>query len=155
MSEAFYRDVCDATLKPVLNALVAAKSMGVLVEVTNLLIPGLNDTDDEIAALCRWVAENLGRETPLHFSRFFPQYRMRHLPPTPADTLKRARDIALAAGLKNIYVGNILVPGAGDTVCPSCRKTLAVRRTGYKILGNAIVEGRCPRCGAEIYGIWK
>jgi len=154
MSESFYRDVCGATLKPVLNCLVGAKSMGVLVEITNLLIPGLNDSDDQIDSLCRWVMENLGWETPLHFSRFFPQYRMRHLPPTPERTLTRARDIALAAGLKHIYVGNMLVPGAGDTLCPSCHKAV-IRRTGYKVITNTITDGRCPDCETEVYGIWN
>lgn len=154
MSEQFYREVCGGTLKPVLNCLVGARSMGVLVEVTNLLIPGLNDSDEEIASLCRWIKENMGWETPLHFSRFFPQYRMRHLPPTPERTLARAKDIALAEGLKHIYVGNILIPGAGDTLCSSCRKTL-VRRTGYKVLANAMVDGRCPHCETEVYGIWQ
>lgn len=154
MSDRFYREICSATLKPVLNCLVTAKSMGVLVEVTNLLIPELNDSDGEIASLCRWVKDNMGWETPLHFSRFFPQYRMRHLPPTPERTLKRARDIALAEGLKYIYVGNILIPGADDTPCPSCRKVV-IRRVGYEIIANVLTDGRCPECGTEVYGIWN
>jgi pyruvate formate lyase activating enzyme len=154
MSEAFYRDVCDATLKPVLHCLATAKSMAVLVEVTNLLIPTLNDADRDIQSLCRWVKENMGWETPLHFSRFFPQYRMRHLPPTPADTLLRARDIARAEGLKHVYVGNVLVAGGGDTCCASCGKTL-IRRSGYTILDNSLRDGRCPDCGTEVYGVWQ
>jgi len=154
MSEAFYRDVCGGTLKPVLNCLVGAKSMGVLVEVTSLLIPGMNDSDEELTSLCRWVRENMGWETPLHFSRFFPSYRMRHLPPTPERTLKRARDIALAAGLKYVYVGNIMVPGAGDTLCPSCGKAV-VSRAGYSILKNTVSGGYCPDCGEEVYGVWN
>jgi pyruvate formate lyase activating enzyme len=154
MSDKFYREICDATLKPVLNTLVVCKSMGVLVEVTNLVMPGLNDKDREIEALCRWIAANLGKETPLHFSRFFPQYRMRHLPPTPAATLRRAREIAVAAGLHHVYVGNIMVDDSSNTYCPSCSKKL-VSRIGYHVEENHITEGRCPDCQTEIYGIWK
>lgn len=153
-SDKFYREICDGTLKPVLNSLVTAKSMGVLVEVTNLLIPTLNDKDKDIESLCRWVKENMGRETPLHFSRFSPQYRMRHLPPTPAATLRRARDIARAAGLYFVYVGNIMMEDAANTYCPTCHKLL-VRRRRFKVVENHIVDGKCPKCHTEIYGIWK
>jgi pyruvate formate lyase activating enzyme len=154
ITEEIYREVCGATLKPVLNTLVAAKSMGVAVEVSNLLIPTLNDSDDAIGALCRWVKENMGWETPFHFLGFYPQYRMQHLPPTSAETLGRARDIALAAGLKYVYVGNVLLDGAGDTLCPSCRRLL-MRRVGHQLVQNRVADGRCPDCGAEVYGLWK
>ena len=154
MSEAFYRDVCGATLKPVLSCLVGAKSLGVLVEVTHLLIPTLNDADEDVRALCRWLKENMGRETPLHILRFFPQHRMQHLPPTPATTLRRARDIAREAGLDFVYVGNILEEDAANTFCPSCR-ALLVERRGYTVLRNDVTEGRCPKCRTEIYGLWK
>lgn len=154
ISDRFYIDVCGGTLRPVLDTLATAKSMGVLVEVTNLLIPTLNDGDDDIRGLCRWIKENLGWETPLHFSRFFPHYQMRHLPPTPAETLNRAKEIALATGLKHIYVGNILMKGAADTSCPSC-DTSVVRRVGYRILDNRLVNGKCPQCKTEVYGKWN
>lgn len=153
-SDAFYRDVCGASLAPVLHALVTTKAMGVIVEVTNLLIPTLNDDDLAIRNLCRWIAENMGRETPLHFSRFEPQYRLRHLPPTPAETLSRARDIALAEGLHYVYVGNLLLADAGTTRCPRCAREL-VRRTGYVVELNRIENGRCPGCHQEIYGLWN
>ena len=154
MSDRFYIDVCGATLKPVLNTLVTAKSLGVLVEVTNLLIPELNDADGDIEALCRWVAENLGRETPLHFSRFHPQHRMRHVPPTPAATLGRARQIAHAAGMHYVYIGNILVKDAGDTRCPSC-DAVVLRRRGYTVVLDNLVAGRCRNCNTEVYGVWE
>lgn len=155
MTEAFYRDVCGATLKPVLNTLVGAKSMGVWVEVTNLLIPTLNDADADMQALCRWVRENLGAETPLHISRFYPQYRMQHLPPTPAESLVRARDIGIAAGLKHVYIGNVLVAGGSDTRCAACGATL-VRRVGYRVEENRLTgRGVCPDCGAEVDGVWQ
>jgi len=153
LSDRFYRDVCDATLQPVLNTLVITKSMGVEVEVTNLVIPTLNDRDEDLRALCRWVAENLGKETPLHFSRFHPHYRMRHLPPTPESTLARAREIAQAEGLHFVYVGNLTMKDASNTFCPNCRAVL-VRRVGYKILENHLANGACEFCGTRIYGIW-
>ncbi len=152
-SEEFYRDICGATLQPVLNALVLAKSLGVLVEVTNLVIPTLNDAEGQVRPLCRWIARNMGRETPLHFSRFYPHYRLKNLPPTPAATLDRAREIAIEEGLQFVYIGNILRPDGETTFCPGCKKTL-VERKGYQVLQNRIRSGRCPDCGTKIYGIW-
>ena len=154
MSDRFYREICEGTLAPVLNYLVAAKSLGVHVEVSNLVIPTLNDSDEDLASLCRWVRENLGRETPLHFLGFFPQHRMRNLPPTPAATLARAREIATAAGLDYVYVGNVLLPDASNTHCPSCHR-LVIRRTGHALLENNLADGACPACKQRIYGIWK
>lgn len=153
-SDAFYRDVCGATLQPVLNALVTMKAEGVLVEVTNLVIPTLNDGDAQIRDLCRWVAANLGRETPLHFSRFFPRYKLERLPPTPETTLDRAREIARAEGLHHVYIGNILRPDGGNTFCHSCGKLLIERRR-YVVTANRIADGRCPACETEVYGTWR
>jgi len=153
-SERFYRDICKATLRPVLNTLVLAKSLGVEVEVTNLVIPTLNDRDEDFKRLCRWIAKNMGRETPLHFSRFYPHFQMRNLPPTPADTLERARQIAKAEGLYFVYVGNLTMEHGGDTFCPGCGKLL-VQRFGYWVAENNIENGRCPNCGTEIYGVWQ
>lgn len=154
MSESFYRDICGATLRPVLDAAVTAKSMGVWIEPTNLVIPTLNDSDDDFRKMAKWIVENLGRETPLHLSRFFPNYQMRNLPPTPAETLSRARDIATAEGLYHVYIGNISLPGAEDTYCPSCKKLLVERR-GYEVLQNNITGNKCPACNTEIPGIWQ
>jgi pyruvate formate lyase activating enzyme len=153
-SDSFYRDICRATLKPVLNTLVVAKSLGVEVEVTNLVIPTLNDSDQMLGDLCRWLVQNLGRETPLHFSRFFPQFQMKNLPPTPAQTLDRAKEIAESEGLHHVYIGNITRPGAEDTFCPGCRKRL-IHRHGFYVLENRIERGRCPDCRTEVYGIWE
>ncbi len=153
-SDKFYRDICGATLQPVLDTLVLAKSMGVLVEVTNLVIPTLNDGDEHLKPLCRWIARNLGRETPLHFSRFSPRHRMKNLPPTPGATLDRAREIALAEGLHHVYIGNILRPDASNTRCRSCGKLLVERR-GYTVLKNDVTDGRCPGCKTEVYGTWS
>jgi pyruvate formate lyase activating enzyme len=153
-SEEFYRDVCGATLRPVLDALVLAKSMGVLMEVTNLVIPTLNDKDEDFRPLCRWIVRNLGRETPLHFSGFHPKYRMKNLPPTPAAALDRAREIALEEGLHFVYIGNLLRPDGETTFCPGCRKPLVERR-GYEVLRNRLRSGHCPDCGTNVYGIWE
>ena len=154
ISDAFYRDVCSATLKPIQNALVVAKSMGVLVEVTNLVIPTLNDKPEEFRELSQWVRANLGAETPLHFSGFAPMYQMRHLPPTSLQTLEMARDIAISEGLENVYIGNRKTEKGENTYCPECRKLL-VQRVGYTVQQNRLQDGKCPDCGREIYGVWK
>jgi pyruvate formate lyase activating enzyme len=154
MSDAFYRDVCGATLKPVLDALVTSKSRGVWIEVTNLLIPTLNDSDNDITKLARWVAANMGRETPIHFSRFHPEYKMRNLPATPTNTLERARSIAQAEGLDHVYIGNILSEDGENTRCPKCGKLLIERRR-FSIVRNDLKSGACPTCGTPIPGFWE
>ena len=154
ISDDFYRDVCSATLKPVQNALIIAKASGIMVEVTNLIIPTLNDKPEQIGELCRWIKANLGGETPLHFSRFFPRYQMRNLPPTSAKALGAAREIAISEGLNHVYIGNVLSEAGQSTYCPSCKQVL-IKRSGYTILQNRLRDGRCPNCGHEIYGVWK
>jgi len=154
LSDSFYRDICDATLQPVLDALVVAKESGVLVEITNLLIPTLNDSDTQVQQLVRWIRQNMGAETPLHFSRFFPQHRLRNLPPTPPATLERASQIAEAEGLKHVYIGNLLSERGENTYCPACGKLL-IKRKGYSILENTLKHGRCDACNREITGVWQ
>jgi pyruvate formate lyase activating enzyme len=153
-SDEFYRTVCDATLQPVLDTLVLSKSLGVEVEVTNLVIPTLNDRDEDFTPLCRWVKENLGADTPLHFSRFFPLYQMRHLPQTPEKTLIRARELARAEGLHHVYVGNLQTDEGETTYCPGCGAKL-IERSRYVIMSNRLRDGRCPDCGREISGVWN
>lgn len=153
LSNKFYQDICGATLQPVLDSLVTARSLGLHIEVINLLIPTLNDSDKEITALCLWIVENLGREIPLHFSRFFPNYQMKNLPPTPAAALIRAHKIAKSAGLYYVYLGNILMPDGENTFCPECGDLL-VERQAFEVLKNSIENGRCPRCNFQIYGVW-
>jgi len=154
MSDSFYREICRGTLAPVLNTLVASKSLGVHVEVTNLVIPTLNDSDQMLRDMCRWMVQNLGRETPLHFSRFFPQYQMKNLPPTPDETLDRAKQIAQGEGLHHVYIGNVTRAGTEDTFCAGCGNRLVERR-GFQVLENRIQSGRCPDCRSEVYGIWQ
>jgi pyruvate formate lyase activating enzyme len=153
-SEDFYRDICDAQLKPVLNALIVMKECGVFLEITNLLIPTLNDSEDETRRLCDWIASNLGIETPIHFSRFFPQHQLKDLPPTPIETILNARSIALEAGLQFVYVGNMTDRAGESTFCPSCKIQL-IDRSGYQLNANRIKNGRCPECTLKIPGIWK
>lgn len=154
LSDSFYRDVCGGSLKPVLESLVLAKSMGVHVEVTNLVIPTLNDSEKDLKNLSSWIFANLGAETPLHFSRFYPQYRMQHLPPTSSETLLRARATAYEAGLHYVYLGNLPYTEGENTYCPGCKKIL-ISRGGYQILLNNVEDGRCASCKKEIYGVWK
>jgi len=152
--EEFYRDICSATLKPVQDAMIAAKACGVWVEVSNLVIPTLNDKPEELRELCKWIKTNLGAETPLHFLGFFPRYKMQHLPPTSAETLDLARQIALSEGFYYVYIGNVLSKEGQNTYCPGCRKLL-IERSGYTILQNHIKDGHCPDCRGQIHGVWK
>ena len=153
LSDKFYREICGAELQPVLDALVLAKEMGVMLEVTNLVIPGLNDSDADIQRLARWIKENLGEETPMHFSRFFPQYRMLERDPTPKDTLRRAKQIAESEGLKYVYIGNLSSETGENTYCSGCGELL-IQRKRYVVLKNNIKDGKCPQCDRDIYGTW-
>ena len=154
MTNDFYREVCSATLQPVLDALVAAKADGVMVEVTNLVIPTLNDKPAQIRELARWVRMNMGAETPVHFSGFTPRYKMRHLPPTSLKTLTAAREIAMEEGLFYVYIGNIHSNTGENTYCPDCGE-LVIERKGYLVRRNDLKDGRCQKCGKEIYGVWQ
>jgi pyruvate formate lyase activating enzyme len=153
-SDAFYKDVCEASLKPVLDGMVIMKEKGVWLEITNLIVPTFNDDLDMIRRMCKWIVAYLGPETPLHFSRFFPMYKIRNLPPTPAETLLRARQEALEIGLQYVYVGNMMGTDAESTFCPS-DGTLLIRRLGFSVLENHLRNGACPTCGHKIAGIWS
>jgi pyruvate formate lyase activating enzyme len=154
-SDAFYREVCDGTLEPVLRTVTQLKAAGVHVEVTNLVIPTLNDSDAMLDALCVWMLEHAGPEMPLHFSRFFPQFRMTHLPPTPVATLLRARERARLAGLKHVYVGNAEATDGETTFCAGCGERLVERRR-YVVTENRLTKGgACPACGRPAYGVWS
>ena len=154
ISDDFYRRICSATLKPVQNALVLAKASGALVEVTNLVIPTLNDGPEQIRDLARWIRVNLGVETPLHFSGFYPRYKMRKLPPTSLKRLETARRIAISEGLDYVYIGNVASAEGQNTYCPGCSKLL-IERSGFTVLQNRLNEGGCPDCQREIHGVWK
>jgi pyruvate formate lyase activating enzyme len=154
ITEEFYRNICSATLKPIQDNLVQTKASGAELEVSNLIIPTLNDKPEEIRQLVQWVRMNLGSDTPLHFLGFVPRYKMRHLPPTSAETLDTARQIALAEGMQYVYIGNIMSPVGQNTYCPGCNKLL-IKRSGYTLLSSRVKNGCCPDCGKALYGVWK
>lgn len=152
-SNNFYQEVCSAELQPILDSLKIYKEEGVWLEITNLIIPTLNDDPEIIKRMCVWIKDNLGEDVPLHFSRFHPAYKIKNLPPTPIKTLEQAYQIAKEVGLKFVYIGNIPGHPAENTYCPKCEKMLIDRR-GYTILQNNIKEGRCKFCGEVIPGVW-
>ena len=152
-SNKLYQEITGAELAPVLNAITLAKEMGVWVEITNLIIPTINDDPVMIRRLCRWLYKNTGRETPLHFSRFAPRYKLKNLPPTPVETLFQARDIAMEVGLDYVYVGNIYSPLGENTHCPNCKKML-IKRIGFQVLEKHINRSRCKFCRTLIPGVF-
>ncbi len=153
-SEKFYREVVRGELKPVLKALEVIRSSGTWLEIVVLLIPGLNDSEEEVGALVRWVKGNLGTDVPLHFTRFHPTYRLTNLPPTPLPTLERAWQLAKAEGLAFPYLGNVPGHAGESTACPGCGARL-VHRAGFQVLESKITAGRCPACRRVIPGVWS
>ncbi len=153
-SEDYYREMSNAWLSPVLRTLETLKKNGVWVEVVNLVVPTKNDSDTMIRNMAKWIRDHLGPETPLHFSRFFPLYKLKNLPPTPVETLEKAIDISMAEGLKFVYIGNVPGHKRESTFCPSCG-ALLIKRRGYLIEKNVIKDGKCPYCGEKIPGIWS
>jgi pyruvate formate lyase activating enzyme len=152
-TEEFYVKYCSGHLQPILETVKTTKKMGVWVELTTLLIPGLNDDSFMLRKQCEWIKKEVGERVPLHISRFFPYYLMAHLAPTPPETMQRAYHIAKDAGLKYVYVGNILLEGAEDTNCPKCGKTL-VERGMFTVKSNRIAAGKCGSCSSAIDGVW-
>jgi pyruvate formate lyase activating enzyme len=152
-TEDFYGRICGGKLKPVLDALVVLRQEKVWLEITNLVVPGLNDDARQIGEMCRWIVKELGPDVPVHFSRFTPQYKLKDLPPTPLATLTDAHRIARDAGVRYAYIGNIRTE-AESTFCHKCRKLL-IERIGYFVKQNQIVQGKCRSCGTAIPGVWS
>lgn len=152
-TDDFYVKYCGAHLQPVLDTLVYLKQeTQVWLELTTLIIPTLNDSDEEIQALAEWVLKELGADVPLHFSAFHPDYKLRDLPPTPAVTLARARQIAMRAGLRYVYTGNVHDREGGTSFCPTCG-TAVIVRDWYEIPAYRLTsQGICPVCGNPIAG---
>lgn len=150
--EETYLKYVGAKLQPVLDTLKWVKSHGIWLEVTTLIIPGINDGPSELSDVATFIASELGVDTPWHISRFFPAYRMKDVPLTPLATLRRARDIGLETGLRYVYQGNIPESEAETTYCHSCG-SLLVRRRGLTLSDNKTVKGRCWQCGAQIDGV--
>jgi pyruvate formate lyase activating enzyme len=153
-TETFYRDLCNGELSPVLETLKMLKKEKVHIEITNLIIPSMNDEMSVVREMCLWVKKELGPDTPLHFSRFYPLYKLRSLPPTPVSTLDKARAVALSAGLEYVYVGNIPGHEGEHTFCPKCKKRV-IQRTGYMVGETHLKGGKCGYCGKPIPGIWS
>jgi len=152
-----YRQYAGARLQPVLDSMKTMKRLGIWLEVTTLVIPGLNDDPAEIRDAAAFIAQELGSETPWHISRFYPAYKMLDRSSTPIETLKHAREIGLSEGLKFVYVGNVLIVSDEDTYCPQCGRVL-IRRHGFSVLANHVQDGHCPDCGAPVAGVgmdWK
>lgn len=146
-----YQRLIGARLQTVLESLVKMKELGIWLEVTTLVVPGVNDDPDELQDIASFISLELGVDTPWHISRFFPYYRMTDRPPTPMETLQRAQEIGLEAGLQYVYVGN--VSGGNETICPDCGQVL-IRRYGYAVRIEDFSQGRCENCGTSIAGVW-
>lgn len=149
----FYVDLTGGRREPILEAMKIIQASGTWLEIVNLLVPGHNDGTDEIRQLARWIKDNLGPDVPLHFSRFHPQHKLANLPPTPVETVVRARDIALAEGLHYVYTGNVPYPDGDSTRSPKTGE-IVVERKNFFLVRNHLVDGVAPD-GTPIPGIWK
>jgi pyruvate formate lyase activating enzyme len=152
-TENFYRELCSGELNPVLETLKTLKKEKVHVEITNLIIPTKNDEISVLKEMSLWIRKELGPDTPIHFSRFYPLYKLKTLPPTPVSTLEKAREVAASVGLEYVYVGNIPGHTAENTFCPKCKK-MVIQRTGYMVGEINLKDGKCKYCGKPIPGIW-
>jgi pyruvate formate lyase activating enzyme len=145
---------CEAKLAPVLRTIRSIAGKGVHLEIVNLVVPTLNDSDADLTGLCAWLAGEIGPDVPVHFTRFHPDYRLMNLPPTPISTLERAREIALAAGLRYPYVGNVPGHPGNHTYCPGCGG-MVVERMGFAVRTVRLKGGKCDQCGVPIAGVWS
>ena len=152
-SEDFYHHYCGARLRPVLDNLVRMRALGWWLEVTTLILEGLNDGEAELRALARFIRDELGADTPWHVTAFHPAYRMTDHPATRAETLRRCRDIGLEEGLRFVYTGNVFCAGGGDTLCPQCGAP-CLERQGWQVIMRTDT-GVCPRCGSKLPGVWE
>ncbi|MGQ9502773.1 MAG: AmmeMemoRadiSam system radical SAM enzyme [Anaerolineae bacterium] len=151
--EDFYRTVCGGELQPVLEAIRTIFQAGIHLEIVNLVVPTLNDRMDQLKALAHWIAEELSPDIPLHFSRFFPQYKLANLPPTPIETLAKARELAMEEGMRFVYVGNVPGDPGNHTYCPECGRAVLVRE-GFAVREYHLRGDQCEYCGRHIPGVW-
>jgi len=152
-NEKYYREVCSGHLKPVLNSISTLAEKGVWREIVYLVVTGLNDNEKEIREMSAWLIKNSGPLTPLHFSRFYPNYKLENLPPTPVAILERCRQAAMAEGLKYVYIGNVNGHEGENTSCHNCGKVI-IRRVGFKIVKYYIEKGKCSFCKTKIPGVF-
>jgi pyruvate formate lyase activating enzyme len=153
-SPGFYRDVCSAELEPVLRSIKQVAASGTHLELVNLVVPTLNDSERMLTELAKWVVGEVGPDVPVHFTRFHPDYQLRNLPPTPIATLERARNIALDRGLRYAFVGNVPGHPGNHTYCPSCHEVV-IQRSGFFVVQTSLEDGRCKACQCEIAGVWS
>lgn len=151
--DGFYKDICKASLKPVLETLKTLHKNKVWIEITNLIIPDENDKLKEIKKMCDWIVAELGTDYPIHFSAFYPQYKMHDKEPTSAETLQKAKEVAEKSGLNFVYLGNVITKDENNTRCPSCKKLL-IERFGHSTIAQDFENGFCS-CKHKISGIWK
>ena len=149
----FYQKISASQLEPVLRTLQQIHQNGVHLEIVNLMVTTLNDDMDDVRRMCQWIRDTLSREVPLHFTRFFPAYKLTSLPPTPIETLESAAHIADEEGLKYVYIGNVPGHERNNTFCPECGETI-IDRVHFSVMSLNIVGGKCSFCGHEIPGIW-
>jgi len=152
-TEKFYKEVTSGHLDAVLEAIKIVNKSDALLELVNLVVPTLNDNMETIRDMSKWIKDNLGKNVPIHFSRFHPDYKLRNLPATPLDTLTKAREIAIEEGNNYVYIGNVPHKDYENTYCPKC-EALLVERVGYIIRQNNIINNKCVECGEKIHGIW-
>jgi pyruvate formate lyase activating enzyme len=152
--DGIYEKLSSGKLQPILDTLKTFHEEGVWLEITNLVIPSWTDNLDVVKQMCDWLVKNNLKDCPLHFSRFSPLYKLTQLPLTPIETLDKAREIALASGLKYVYIGNVPEHQAENTFCYKCKKVI-IERKGFSILRNEIINGKCKFCGEKIPGVWK
>ena len=153
-TENFYAEQCNGELAPVLKTLETLKDIGIWFELVVLIIPTLNDSPEEIRRMSEWVVEYLGPNVPMHFTRFHPTYRITNLPRTPVSTIETCRRIAFEAGVRYVYAGNIPLHPGQNTTCHSCGNEL-IRRMGFRVVINRLVDGKCPKCSTVIPGVWS
>lgn len=150
MSNKFYEDLCEARLKPVLDNIIRMHDAHIHIEVTNLLIPGYNDSKEDIKALISFMVEEVGVEVPLHFTRFFPQYQMQNIHPTNIESLQRAHDLAKESGMQYVYIGNAPTADGETTFCPECGEPI-IKRDGFSVVSDELKKTRkCPKCKAPL-----
>jgi pyruvate formate lyase activating enzyme len=153
-SSSYYRDVVNGELQPILDTLVTIRKQQRWLEIVHLVVPTLNDRDAEFRELARWVKSNLGPEVPIHFTRFRPLYLLKNLPPTPVETLERAKAIADTEGLRYVYIGNVPGHPAENTYCPKCKRLL-IERAGFTVTQMHVRKGKCEYCQHPIPGVWR
>ncbi|MBI5360240.1 MAG: AmmeMemoRadiSam system radical SAM enzyme [Planctomycetes bacterium] len=153
IDQEFYDKICGSKIAPVLDAIKTIKEEKVWLEIAHLIVPTYNDSPEKTKELCKWVKENAGEDTPLHLLRFFPEYKMKDVPQTPVNVITKAREIALDAGLKYVYVSNVSPHDGNNTYCQNCKKPV-IKRLGVAVLENSTDKGKCKFCGTQLPGVY-